>query len=246
MKKNEKKKDFHLIHLLKSRNLNNRQVINIENEYENKDDIILNQLTYLNKVSLYFQELDRLQKLNNENLLNKNKKVVIKKKSNREIFEQLKKIVKGSSNKMFLDIIYNNLLIKNKLFSYDKKKLKKDKLKLKLNHTSNISNNIKSKTKYKFQKCHIDSLNILSNTKSNKNFKHSLSFSSFNVHPLFLKRKNNFFISKEFSKTNENRKNKDKYNFKGMITLNYNYKDKMINFRRPYSNYKYENINKRN
>ena len=107
MKKNEKKKDFHLIHLLKSRNLNNRQVINIENEYENKDDIILNQLTYLNKVSLYFQELDRLQKLKNENLLNKNKKVVIKKKSDREIFEQLKKIVKGSSNKMFLDIIYN-------------------------------------------------------------------------------------------------------------------------------------------
>ena len=88
MKKNENKKYFHLIHLLKSRNNNNQHPINIENEYKTKDDIILNQLSYLSNVSLYFQELDRLQRLNNENLLKQNKKIVIIKKANKKHFDK--------------------------------------------------------------------------------------------------------------------------------------------------------------
>ena len=241
MKKNENKKYFHLIHLLKSRNNNNQHPINIENEYKNKDDIILNQLSYLSNVSLYFQELDRLQRLNNENLLKQNKKIVIIKKANKKHFDKIKKIGKGSCNKMFLDIIYNNLLIKKKLLSYDKERLKKNKYILKLKDTSN---NIKAFSKFKLEKCHIDSINILSNIKANKQFNHSLSFSPTKKHPLILKRKNNFFNSKEFLKTNKNVKTEDKYELKGMLTINYNYKDKMNNSKRAYSNYKYENKNK--
>ena len=242
MKKNAKKKSFHLIHLLESKNNNIQKPINIENEYKNKDDIILNQLSYLSNVSLYFQELDRLQRLNNENLLKQNEKIVIKKKVNKEHFDTIKKRAKGSCNKMFLDIIYNNLLIKKKLLSYDKERLKKNKYILKLKDTSN---NIKAFSKFKLEKCHIDSLNILSNKNANKQFNHSLSFSSNKKHSLILKRKNNLFKSKEFLKTNKNMKTEDKYEFKGMLTINYNYKDKMNNSKRAYSNYKYENKFKR-
>ena len=240
MKKNEKIKDFYLINLLKFRNNNCHQPINIEKEYKHKDNIILNQLTYLSNISLYFQELDRLKKLNNENLMKQNKKIVHKKKSNREYFDKIKKIVKGSSNKMLLDIIYNNHHIKNKLFSFDNKRTKNNKYKIKLKDSPN---NLDTLTNFKFKKCHTDSVNLLSNKNSYKNFTHSLSFSSHKNHTLFLKRKNNFFSSKELlkTKTDKNDKTEENYDFKGMLKINYNYKDKLNKIKRNYSKYRYEN-----
>ena len=77
--------------------------------------------------------------------------------------------MKGSCNQMIFDFIYNNKKIKNHFLSY----INKDKYKIKSKVTSNDSlPNYKSK----FEKCHTDSLNLLSNKNQNKYFQHSLIF----------------------------------------------------------------------
>ena len=66
------------------------------------------------------QELERLSKLKKEKLIKQNIKVQINKKMNKELLNKKYRIMKGSCNKMILDLIYNNPKVKKMLISNNK------------------------------------------------------------------------------------------------------------------------------
>lgn len=246
MKKNEKAKGLYLINLLKFRDKDPESSINIENEFKHKNQFLKNQLTILSSKSLYIQELERLAKQCRDNLSKQNKKVVIKQKSHKNFFDKINKLMKVSCNKMILDFIYNNPKIKNHFLSYDKINNEKYKIKSKISSNDSLPN-----YKYKFEKCHTDSLNLLSNKNQNKNFHQSLSFFTPKNNNLFHKRKipiikafnseakNNIFNSQQHIKSYKPRETKIDDELKGMLAINYNNNiNKMINIGKLYSKFK--------
>ena len=109
MKKNVKLKNIFLINLIKVKNEEQfKKPININNESKRKDKFLLKELTYLANSSLYIRELERLEKINKENLMRQSMKIQKKKKINIKYLIQMHNIMKGSCNKMFLDLVYNN------------------------------------------------------------------------------------------------------------------------------------------
>ena len=245
MKKNGKPKDMYLIHLVKSWNKGQFHPISLENEFTHKNKYLISQLKCLSSKSLYIlymKELERIAKENKDITTKKNEKILTKKISYTNQNNKINKIIKGSCNKMLLDLIFNNKNIKKNFLNYDKHK---NIYKLKSNFGATIS--IPS-LKYKFEKCKTDNINILSTKNGNKHFKHSLSSLTPTNNQLYLKRikpiknslkleeKNNFFNSQQFSK--DHKQNEYEDTFKGMLTINYNRSiNKINNIHKNYSNY---------
>ena len=255
MKKNVKIKDIYLINLVKFKSNGHIKPINLEKEYKSRDKFLRHQLTYLASKSSYMQELERLSKLKKEKLIKQNIKVQINKKMNKELLNKKYRIMKGSCNKMILDLIYNNPKVKKMLISNNKHNFSNDnkndnyKPKIKIENSTSIP-----LFKYKYEKCHTDSINIFSDIKSPKKFKHSLSFltpnSSRNLFPkkkisiiksLNKVEKNNFFSSNNILEASKYRETDDE--IKGMLSINYNIlkNKKNNNINKRYSYYKYKN-----
>ena len=249
MKKNEEKtKDIYLMNSLKFQNKEQTKLpINIEIEYKHKNTFLLNELTYLANSSLYIKELERLEKINKEKLMKLNMKVQVKKKINKKHLIKMYNIMRGSCNKMFLDLIYNNPKIKKIFFPINKTNFSNDskyKQKLKID-----SDNSKNYFKYKLEKCHTDSINLISGRNPVKHFKKSLSFFSPNNHNLFLKKKfsimkslssekmSNYYNSENNSKRNKHKTKKDA--LKGMLSINYNsHKNLINNLKKRYTHFR--------
>ena len=248
MKKNVKLKNIFLINLIKVKNEEQfKKPININNESKRKDKFLLKELTYLANSSLYIRELERLEKINKENLMRQSMKIQKKKKINIKYLIQMHNIMKGSCNKMFLDLIYNNPKTKKNFFSLTKTNDNKYKTKLKIE-----SNKLNPYSKYNLEKCHTDSINLISNRNSLKNIKKSLSFYSQRNHYLFKKKKfsiakslssekmNNFYNSE--SNLNRNRQMEKIDEVKGMLSINYNiHKNLINNITKRYSHNKFRN-----
>ena len=253
MKKNETIPNIYLINLIKFKSRGPMKPINIEKEYKRKDKFISKELTFLSSKSMYFsyfKELERLSKLNKEKLIKQKTKVQIKKETNKDYSNKLLKIIKGSCNKMVLDIIYNNPKLRRNFLYHNKNYFSNDnkkKLKLKLDWSNSVPF-----LKQNLKKCHTDNINFLSKKNSYNYFKHSLSFLSPKNQSSSLRKRfkpikslntegiNNVYKSQDIIKENKNKKN-DK--IKGMLTINYNnFKYKMNNnIKKCYSYYKNKN-----
>ncbi len=123
MKKNGKPKDMYLIHLVKSWNKGQFHPINLQNEFTHKNKYLISQLKCLSSKSLYIlymQELERIAKENKDITTKKNEKILTKKISYTNQNNKINKIIKGSCNKMLLDLIFNNKNIKKNFLNYDK------------------------------------------------------------------------------------------------------------------------------
>ena len=245
MKKNVKLKNIFLINLIKVKNEEQfKKPININNESKRKDKFLLKELTYLANSSLYIRELERLEKINKENLMRQSMKIQKKKKINIKYLTQMHNKMKGSCNKMFLDLIYNNPKTKKNFFSLTKTNDNKFKTKLKIE-----SNKLNPYSKYNLEKCHTDSINLISGRNPVKHFKKSLSFFSPNNHNLFLKKKfsvmkslssekmSNYYNSENNSKRNKHKKKTD--TLKGMLSINYNsHKNLINNLKKRYTHFR--------
>ena len=254
-KKNGPIPDIYLINLIKIKSRGPIQPINIEKEYRTKNNLLRSELKFLSSKSSYFQLLHRLAKMNKEKLKKQKLEDKSKKKTNKNNLNKVFKKMKGSSNKMILDFIYNNPKIKNKFLPYNKTNfsndIKNDKYipKLKID-----SNNTVPELKYKLKQCHTDNINLLSSENFYKNSKNSLSvLSSRNQDLIFKNRflrikskntveKNNFYRSHDYIKENKYKETEDEIT--GMLSINYNiYKNKNNNnnIKNHYSYFKYKN-----
>lgn len=248
------KGDIYLLSFIKFKMAEKIDKKYIEEKIKIKDKFVSKQLNYLSFNSKYEKELERISK---ENITKINQ---LKKKSEINIKKEITKInknhriLKGASNKMILDIIFNNQKMKNIFFNT-------------VTNNNNLKK-IKKKTvsfspKYNYKECHTDNIQLSPNIKKNK-FKHSLSFYSTNMdniklNNIFPNINNNFSIKNNINNGNINVENNNhlyssqkllknfttkKDEVKGMLTVNYNLNKikKNNKFRKSLSNIQLNSI----
>ena len=259
--------DIYLINLIKFKRKGKVSKIDIEKKMKAKDKFLLNQLSFLSNRTQYSKELERLSKENKIkfNSLKKNSLISMKNEINNiNNINYNQRILKGASNRMILDILFNNQKIRKYILSKNKAK------------TTNLKSNneLKNKKNYfypKFilKKCNIDNIQLISNKNDNINYnknklRHSLSVLLNNMNKMKIKNngpllrassfkiKNNLYnykpkkskknlkceilnINNKYDKIFNNFYNskKEKDEFKGMLTINYNFKNlKKINLQK--------------
>lgn len=232
------KDNIHLINQLKFKPKGKVDKINLEEKMKKKDNYLRSQLIYLSSNSKYIKELERL-KIENKNMIK-----LLKKKSEISIKKEIKninnnqRILKGASNKMFLDIIFNNEEFKNYILSNKNKNKEKNKDK---NFSNESKPNIKLKT-IKYEICDIDNIQINSIKKKRNKFKHSISSFYSNIDNIKLK--NNFPNIKTYSENNKksfhktkkkNTLNIQKYGISNLGSDRYKYSENLLN---SFYNYK--------
>ena len=180
-------KNIYLINLIKFNSKEKVKKIDLEEKMKLKNKFLYSQLGYLSNKSKYSQELERLTKEN------KNQFKLIKRRTEINIKKEIKslsndqRILKGASNKMFLDIIFNNEKFRNYVLSNNnscRNHLKTDKKEKKITFDSYPKN--------KYAKMNIDNIQIIPKKNINK-IKKSIS--------LYLKNNiENFQMKKNFPK----------------------------------------------
>ena len=148
MESNITKKNIFLINLLKFKRKGKVNKIDIEEKMKNKNRFILDQLSYLSIKTKYSKELERLSREK------KTKIILYKKKSELHLKKEInnlnknQRIIKGASNKMILDIIFNNQKFKNYFLSKSKVNNKTIYLDLNGDNENKHKNNIKTIKSY--------------------------------------------------------------------------------------------------
>jgi hypothetical protein len=243
MKKKINKRNIYLLSLIKFKEDNEKaDKICIDEKMNLKDKYVRKQLSYLSYNAKYEKELERLTKenINKYNLLKKKSEINIKKEIKK--INKNHRILKAASNKMFLDIIFNNQKMKNIFFNTNNNnKLKYDTLETKKKIVS-------FSPQTSFKKCNVDNIQLIMNNYDSNNrlrkLKHSLSFISSNADNIKLKyfppiKNSSIKNQKNAFKSNQNMihvlKNKNKIFFdfddikkekdeiEGMLTINYNH-----------------------
>ena len=224
MKLKWNKDNIHLITKLKFKAKGKVDKIDLEAKMKFKDNYLRSQLVYLSSNSKYIKELERLS-IQNKNMIN-----LLKKKSEITLKNEMKninnyqRILKGASNKMFLDMIFNNEHFKNYILDNNKNKYFTNKL-----------NSIKLKS-LKYEKCNIDNFQFNSIKNRRKILNHSLSLFPSNIDSIKLK--NNFpniNISSEsnkkgFQKTkNKNYLEIQQYDISNLNDEKYRHSEKLLN-----------------
>ena len=211
MEPNITKKNIFLINLLKFKRKGKVNKIDIEEKMKNKNRFILDQLSYLSIKTKYSKELERLSREK------KTKIILYKKKSELHLKKEInnlnknQRIIKGASNKMILDIIFNNQKFKNYFLSKSKDKNKIIYLDLNGDNENMHKNNIKTIKSYpnlELTKCQTDNIQLISgknNYHHNKIFnklRHSISSFSFDMNNM--KFKNFPYLNKNSFKLRDN------------------------------------------
>ena len=216
------KDDIYLINLIKFRPKGKVKKIDLEEKMINKNKFLLNQLSYLSNRSKYSRELERISKENNTKFILQKKKSEIIIKKEIKYLNNNQRILKGCSNKMILDMIFNNSKIKNYFLS-------KNKIKTITNLKSYDENNKKESNnylKYYLEQCHIDNIQLISNKNDNNKkikLRHSISSIWNNL---------------------DNIKFKNNFNFPTISTISL--KDNNSNLKKSKAKIKIENINNNN